>query len=63
MRAIKTMEEKRCGGCGAIPYDGDRFCARCGRSITAACPGCRIEHQHPVTYFCTICGGRLKVEE
>lgn len=47
-----------CPQCGH-PYDaGDRFCVRCGASLTQACPNCG----HPYDagdLFCSKCGQRL----
>ena len=54
------ISSNRCGGCGTLPYDDDTFCARCGWRLRELCVGCRIEQPHPVTWFCTMCGGERR---
>lgn len=47
-----------CPQCGHSYDAGDRFCARCGASLSQACPNCG--HSYDVSdLFCSKCGQRL----
>jgi len=47
--------------CGHDNPAGARFCARCGQSLTLACPACGNAYQ-PGDLFCVACGARLAEE-
>jgi hypothetical protein len=50
----------KCPQCGQTYDPGDRFCVRCGASLTQLCPNC----SHPYDtgdLFCSKCGQNLQV--
>jgi hypothetical protein len=51
-----------CPHCGAAAQAGDRFCSRCGQSLSLTCAACGTP-AHPDDRFCARCGAKLQRAE
>jgi hypothetical protein len=54
---------KLCASCGALAYDYDKYCARCGNALFRVCRSCGACIDHPVAFYCTQCGEVLTDSE
>ena len=57
---IKNVDALVCRNCGATLKEGDKFCFRCGKKVTApnVCPVCKTENADEAA-FCANCGEKL----
>lgn len=65
----------QCSNCKALCYESDRFCALCGEHIqhhnidslrkdvlnkvTNECGRCGSKNNHPIAFFCQVCGEKF----
>jgi len=49
----------RCGGCGAVGYAADLYCACCGRQMPKRCKTCGGVVRQAIANYCTRCGAPM----
>ena len=61
-RHAPTVEVSPCPACGAVAQASDKFCPKCGATLSATCPECG-RPARPADKFCAGCGAKLSVAE
>ena len=61
-RRAPAPEAVTCPACGASAHASDKFCPKCGATLSTTCPECG-RPARPADKFCAGCGAKLPVAE